>query len=54
MMQIITDFLEILPIFFTVGAVFAAQQADDTLEKIKYILWAILFQTIPIVNYVMQ
>ena len=52
-MDILTDILEILPLFFTVGAVYKAQTVTDTLEKIKYILWAILFQTIPIVNYVM-
>jgi hypothetical protein len=54
MMEIVIDILEILPVFFTVGAVLAARASDDTLEKIKYILWAILFQTIPIVTYVMQ
>ena len=53
-MEIITDIFEILPLFLTLGALCYAQSADDTLEKIKYILWAILFQTIPIVNYVMQ
>ena len=48
----IEEFIEILPFVFICGAVYYARRADDTLEKIKYILWAILFQMIPIVSYV--
>lgn len=47
-------FLDFLPSLFIIGAIILYQRTDDTLEKIKYLLWAILFQTVPIVNYVMQ
>ena len=51
--KFIEIFLDALPVLFLIGAIVLYQYTDDTLEKIKYLLWAILFQTIPIVNYVM-
>jgi hypothetical protein len=49
-MEILLQILEVLPLFFVFGYVVAAKGAKDDIKEIKYILWAVLWAGLFMLN----
>lgn len=53
-MELVLAFWDILPVFFVAGNVVAASTAKKDISAIKYLLWAILWSMLPVVDFVMN
>lgn len=53
-MEIALQIIDFLPLVGLVYVTFRAVSTDDNIEAIKFLLWGVLFQLVPIVDYVLN
>jgi len=53
-MEIALQIINFLPLVALLYVVYRAGGADDNIEAIKFLLWGVLFQLAPIVDYVLD
>lgn len=51
-MEIAAQIIELLPLVGLFYVTFRAASTDDNIEAIKFLLWGVLFQLVPIVDFV--
>jgi hypothetical protein len=53
-MEIAAQIIDFLPLVGLIYVTFRAVSTDDNVEAIKFLLWGVLFQLVPIVDYVLN
>jgi hypothetical protein len=53
-MEIALQIIDFLPLVGLIYVTFRAVSTDDNIEAIKFLLWGVLFQLTPIIDYVLN
>ena len=53
-MEIVSQIIDFLPLVGLLYVVYRAGHTEDNIEAIKFLLWGVLFQLVPIVDYVLN
>jgi hypothetical protein len=53
-MEIVSQIIDFLPLVGLIYVTFRAVTTDDDIEAIKFLLWGVLFQLTPIIDYVLN
>jgi hypothetical protein len=53
-MEIVLQIINFLPLVGLLYVVYRAARTEDDIEALKFLLWGVLFQSVPIIDYVLN